>query len=175
MDGCELRYLKGTADRGLKYDSVTSPLVGYADADWGGSVNDRRSDSGYVFLLGNGVISWESKQQRMVALSSTEAEYMNLSEATREAMHLRKSLSDLGFHCSQEVKIYNDNFGARMLVENPVFHARSKHIDIRHHFVRDDLKDGIISVEYVPTEDMVADMLTKGLPGPKVGAICIGR
>ena len=162
-----LRYLKGTTNLGLVFESNNDALKDYVDADWASCLNDRRSYTGFVFVLGSGPVSWDAKKQRTVALSSTESEYMALAEAAKEAIALRGFLEELGFGNLAEVTIYNDNLGAKKLAESPVFHARSKYIDVRHHFVRQTLKENLISIEHVSTEDMGADMLTKGLPGPK--------
>ena len=162
-----LRYLKGSADLGLTYEQRRKSLIGYVDADWAGCVVDRRSYTGYTFILANSAISWNSKKQRTVALSSTEAEYMGLAEASKEAIHLRNFLTELGFESISDAKVFNDNMGAQRLAENPIFHARSKHIDIRHHFVRETLRNKLIKLEHVSTEDVAADMLTKALTRPK--------
>lgn len=161
-----LRYLKGTTRFGILFGSRQSPLTGFVDADWGGSVDDRRSFTGYAFLWNGGIISWESKKQRTVALSSTESEYKALGEAAKEAVYLLCFLSEMGIEDSQSVKIFN-NLGAQKLAENPILHGRTKHIEIRHHFVRDLLKSGQVKLGHVSTEMMPADMLTKGLPKPK--------
>jgi len=102
-----------------------------------------------------------------VALSSTEAEYMALSEASKEAVYLRRLLKDLGFGKFAQVKVLCDNNGAKKLAENPVFHNRSKHIDVRYHFVREALESDELSIAYTPSEEMAADLLTKRLPKPK--------
>lgn len=162
-----LRYLKGTADVGLRFLKSTESLTGFVDADWANCLDDRRSYTGYAFILGGGPISWESRKQRTVALSSTEAEYMALTEATKEAMYLRQFLIELGFENLANVRVFNDNNGALKLSENPVFHQRTKHINVRHHFVRDVVKSGLLKVEHISTDDMAADVLTKGLSGPK--------
>lgn len=162
-----LRYLKGTMDVGLKFRRTTEPLTGYVDADWANCLDDRRSYTGYAFILSGTTISWESRKQRTVALSSTEAEYMALTEAAKEAIYLQRFLKELGFDELTKVKVYCDNNGARKLAENPIFHHRTKHIDVRHHFIREVLEDGLLEVTYCATEDMAADILTKGLSGPK--------
>jgi hypothetical protein len=141
-------------------------LVGYADADWGASINDRRSYKGYVFNFANAAVSWESRKQRTVAMSSTETEYMALSESTKEAIHLRRFLSEVLDQPSTTI-IFNDNQGAGQLSKNHVFHNRTKHVDIRHHFIREAVERGDIKVEYLPTDQMPADVLTKGLSSPK--------
>ena len=162
-----LRYLKGTMDFSLRFDSINMPILGYTDADWGSCVVDRRSYTGYCFLLGRSAISWDSKKQRTVALSTTEAEYMALAEASKEAVYLQRFLNELGADMAENVKLMCDNMSAQKLGKNPVYHSRSKHIDVKHHFVREMLTEGTIKLEYVPTTEMVADILTKALPKQK--------
>lgn len=161
-----LRYLRGTVFHGLIFKKSGQELQGFVDADWGGCINDRRSFTGYAFKLANGAVSWEAKKQRTVALSSTEAEYMAMTEATKEAIYLRQLLDEIGIS-TNSIRIYNDNQGAQKLVRNPIFHSRTKHIDIRHHFIRDAYETGVINLEYMSTNDMPADVLTKGLFAPK--------
>lgn len=162
-----LRYLKGSDDLGLIFESRTESLKGYVDADWASCSMDRHSYTGFAFILGNGVISWDSKKQRTVALSSAEAEYVGLTEAVKEIIHLRRFLTELGFEKLADTRILNDNMGAQRLAENPVFHSRSKHIDIRHHFVRDAWQNKLMKLEHVSTDDIAANIFTKGLPRPK--------
>jgi len=162
-----LRYLKGTKDLGLIYEPGLKPLIGFVDSDWGSCTIDRRSHTGYTFLLGGGPISWDSRKQKTVALSSTEAEYMALTDATKEAIFLSRFLASLNLKDLASVKLYSDNMGALKLAKNPVFHARSKHIDIRVHFIREILKNGDIEVNHISTDDMAADILTKKLARPK--------
>lgn len=162
-----LRYLKGSNALGLIFGPNTECLKGYVDADWANCLMDRRSYTGYVFILSKGPISWESKKQRTVALSSTEAEYMGLTEAAKENMYIREFLLELGFGNLADTRVLNDNMGALRLAENQVFHARSKHIDIRHHFIRESIQKKQLKLEHVSTDDMIADMLTKGLSRPK--------
>lgn len=159
-----LRYLKGTKDVGITFHTCSNSLKAYVDADWGASPDDRRLFTGYAFVLNGGVIKWESKKQRTVALSTVEAEYMALGEAAKEAGYIKRFLEELGFGHKEAVKIYIDNAGAQKLAGNPVFHARTKHIDIRHHFVREVLEAKQIELEHISTNDMGADVLTKGLP-----------
>jgi len=158
-----LRYLKGTINLGLTYQKSERPALGFVDADWANCREDRRSYTGYVFILSGCPVTWESRKQRTVALSSTEAEYMALTEASKEGLHLKRFLAELGAKHLGQVCIQCDNNGARKLAENPVFHGRSKHIDVRHHFIREVLKNGELSVIYTPSTDMAADILTKGL------------
>lgn len=158
-----LRYLKGTEKFALVFRKSGKVLTGYADADWGSSVDDRRSYTGYAFFLGNAAVSWKSRKQRTVALSTTEAEYMALADASKEATYLRRFLHEVLGKRQPTTTIYNDNQGAGMLCKNPIFHNRTKHVDIRHHFVRERIEEGDVDVKYMSTEEMPADVLTKAL------------
>ncbi|KAF1314267.1 Retrovirus-related gag-pol polyprotein, partial [Globisporangium splendens] len=130
-----------------------------------GDIESRRSASGYVSVLNGGCVSWRSKKQRSVALSSTEAECMALSEATQEAVWLKTFVRELGENTSDDpVKILEDNQGSIALAKNPEFHKRTKHIDIRYHFVREKVEDGQVVLEYCPTQEMLADIMTKPIP-----------
>ena len=148
---------------GLRYG--TSNLSGgYSDADWG-SGEDRKSIGGFVFLLNGGAISWTSKKQSSIALSTTEAEYMAMTQAAKEILWLRVLLDELGAfnHITLMSKLNVDNQGALALARNPEYHARTKHIDIQHHFIRDLVTSERIYLEYCPTTEMIADIMTKGL------------
>jgi len=159
-----LRYLKGTKCYKLCFskDNVNDlHLEGFVDSDWAND-SDRKSYSGYVFKLSGGPISWQSCKQKSTALSSTEAEYIGLCEASKEAVYLKNLLNELvGFNSS--VTVYNDNQSAQKLATNPVFHKRSKHIDVKYHFVRECVSNNVINIKYQQTNEMVADILTKGL------------
>jgi hypothetical protein len=161
-----LRYLKGTSELGILYNSDTmeNDLCAYSDADWGGNIDDRRSTSGYVFLLANGPITWKSQKQQTVALSSTEAEYIALSQTVKECIWLRSLLKFLVLNIIGPTVIKEDNQSSMKLAKNAVFHARTKHIDIRYHFTREVVERQEITMEYCPTSTMIADMLTKYLP-----------
>ena len=140
-------------------------MVGYADADWAGDLDDRHSTTGYVFLMAGGSVSWLSKKQPIVALSTAEAEYVALSMTTQEAVWLRRFLSDLTTAEDQKpTVVMEDNQGTIAIGKNPVAHARTKHIDIRYHYVSEAVQKGIMGLQYCPTKDMVADLLTKSLP-----------
>ena len=160
-----LRYLKGTADHGILYQKQKSgsTCVGFSDADWAGDVSDRRSTSGYVFCMNGGVISWKSKKQDCVSLSTAEAEYVALSSAAQESVWLKKLITELGRPPSGPMTIYEDNQSAIAMCKNPQYHGRAKHIDIKHHFVREKVANKNIALEYCSTSDMAADMFTKGL------------
>ena len=168
-----LRYLKCTLDYELCYrkcaDGLT--LIGYSDADWASSADDRRSITGYCFSLSKTgpLISWKSRKQRTVALSYCEGEYMALSATIQEALHLIQLLKDIS--CEYQFgppMIYGDNQGAIALSKNPVNHQRSKHIDVRYHFIRTEVNSGKVVVEYCPTTDMVADVMTKSMTKVKL-------
>ena len=158
-----LRYLNKTSEFGLHYKETGKMLYGFADSDWAGSCDDRKSYTGYIFSLAGAAVSYESKKQTTVALSTAEAEYMAISAATKEIQYLRNLLTNIGL--TKYVKIptilYGDNIGAQQLVRNPVYHSRSKHIDIRVHHVREVYQQGILDLKYVPSTENVADILTK--------------
>jgi hypothetical protein len=157
-----LRYLKGTKDGKLTLGGWAE-ITAYSDSNWGGDRDNRRSTGGYVFCIGAGAVSWSAKQQPTPALSSLEAEYMALTQATKEALWLKRFMGDLGIHIPS-VKLFGDNQGSLALATNRVFHARSKHIDIQYHFIRHHVKSGEIILKYLPTAYMVADIMTKPLP-----------
>ena len=170
------RYLKRSMDHGITY-GTDSALTGYTDADWAADTETRRSLGAYVFLLYGGAVSWTSKRQQSIALSSCEAEYMAQTQAAKEAIWLTRLLSelDIGFGLpTKPVVIKADNRGAIALTEDPRFHSRTKHIDIQWHFVRDQVETGAVRFEWVPTNDMVADGLTKPLTNEKF-AVFIGQ
>ena len=148
------RYVQGTKTHGIEFQAKEQEgIEGYSDADWAGDVDTRRSTSGYAFMMNGGCISWRSKKQRTVALSSTEAEYMARFEATKEAVWLKMFLGELGEMASDEaIKMYEDNQGSIALAKNPEFHKRTKHIDIRYHFVREKVESGEVVLEYCPTQ-----------------------
>jgi len=168
-----LRYLQATPTHGIRFaGSGDGELIGYSDADWAGDIETRRSTSGYVFVLNGGCITWRSKKQRTVALSSTEAEYMALSEATQEAVWLKAFMRELGEEAGDgALTVYEDNQGAIALAKNPEFHKRTKHIDIRYHFVREKVESGQVALQYCPTQDMLADIMTKAIAAPQFAAL----
>jgi hypothetical protein len=164
-----LRYLKGTQKLGLQYggNPTSGLLMGYSDADWAGDLETRRSTTGYMFQLCGGAISWNSKRQSSVALSTTEAEYMALSSATQEAIWLRQLLKDLHNPQQAATVIHEDNQACIAAVKNPTNHSRMKHIDIRYHFTREKVEAKEVVLEYCETNKMVADILTKAIGRPK--------
>lgn len=168
-----LRYLKGTRTTGLTYSASGSSrppvLQGYVDASWGEDLDTRRSQTGYVFVLGNAAVSWKSKLQPTVALSSTEAEYMALGAAACEALYLRNLLGELcPASVPGSVTLFEDNQSTIKQAFNLQSSERTKHIDIRYHFIKDHISKGDIALEYIPTERQPADALTKSLDRVKV-------
>ena len=168
-----LRYLKGTKNYAIKYSAnsdnlhdKTNLFHGYADAAYA-NTDDFKSTSGYVFIVGDGAITWRSKKQTTVALSSTEAEYVALSEAGREACWLRNLFEELGYTQKFPTIIKGDNDGSIAMARNPQFHKRSKHIEIRWHWVRDLVQNKIISIESCRDPEQTADVLTKPLARQK--------
>eukprot|EP00794_Sanderia_malayensis_P016556 gene16556-biopygen13988 len=164
-----LRYIKGTLDYGLIFDANNTELMlsGYADADWASDAQLRKSTSGYIFQLAGSTISWRSQKQSVVALSTTEAEYVSLSSASQEAIWLRRLLKDLLIDVSKPTTIHEDNQGAICLTKNTKAHSRAKHIDIKYHFIREKVQNKEIELTYCPTDKMIADIFTKALPRPK--------
>jgi hypothetical protein len=158
-----LRYLKGTLDMKLCLGGNDINMRGYCDADWGGDLDTRRSTTGYVFFIGDGAISWNSKRQPTVALSTTEAEYMATTQAAKEAIWLRQLMADVGCVQGGATTIMSDNQGSIALAKNPKHHSRTKHIDVQHHFIREVVEDEVVELRYCRTQDMVADVLTKAL------------
>ena len=136
--------------------------AGYSDADWASSVDDRHSTSGNVMLIAGGAVSWLSKRQATVALSTAEAEYVSLTTMIQEAIWIRRLLQCFG-EKDDTITVFEDNQGVIKMAQNPVMHSRTKHIDIRYHFIRETIADGTVTLRYCPTKDMIADCLTKSL------------
>lgn len=161
-----IRYIKGTLDFKLCFmkSSNNLSLIGYSDADWANS-EDRRSTTGYYFALNNAgaAVSWKSRKQPTVALSTCEAEYMALTETTQEAIYLKQILSDLNVGSVEPIQLYGDNQGAIAIVKNPVKHNRTKHIDIKYHFIRERYYSNIFTLNYIVSENNIADVMTKPL------------
>lgn len=158
-----LRYLNTTKSLRLKLGSDKgNSLHGFSDSDWASTTEDRRSTTGWIFRYGGGAVSWKSRRQPTVALSSTEGEYMAISDATREALWLKSVAQDLGVE-KAPLTLHFDNQGAGKLSESESLHRRTKHIDVKHHFVRDSVASGDILLKYTPTAEMLADVLTKSL------------
>ena len=162
-----LRYLAGTCNMCLVYrDSTEKNVVGFCDADYADDRDDRKSISGYVFLLAGAAVTWNSKKQATVSCSTTEAEYVALSHAAREAQWLRMLTAEL-FGDDGAMVIMCDNKGAVDFSVSARHHVKLKHVDVKHHFVKDLVATEKLRIVKVATEDMVADGLTKALPRAK--------
>jgi len=160
-----LRYLKRTINYKLRFSrNENSGLLGFCDADWAGDAISRRSTTGYVFTLQGGAVSWASKKQTTVALSSTEAEYIAVAAACQEAVWLRQLLKDINPTSSTETTVLHcDNQSTIKLAHSSAYHARSKHIDTKLHFIREKILGKEIKLEFLCSKEMPADYLTKGV------------
>jgi hypothetical protein len=156
-----LRYVRGTSSFGIWY-GFKRGLHGWCDADYAGDLVTRRSTTGFVFTLNGGAVSWSSRLQPTVAVSTAEAEYMSAASAAKEALWLRKMFASFGVDVTP-VHLWCDNQAAIKLIKHPISSMRSKHIDVQHHFVRERVARGELVFEYCATADMVADCLTKPL------------
>jgi hypothetical protein len=166
-----LRYLKGTKDLGIIYkktenESDKNNCTGYSDASFANN-DDRTSISGYTFISSGGAITWGSKKQNTVSLSTTEAEYICLSDAAREAKWLRNLHMELGFEQQEPTLIYGDNAGSLAIAQNPQYHKRTKHFDIKDHYIRKQVQMKNITLKYLSTTSMTADVFTKALAKPE--------
>ncbi|KAJ8463023.1 hypothetical protein ONZ51_g10516 [Trametes cubensis] len=159
-----LQYLQGTKDYRLRYYGASNDgLLGYSDSDWAEDRDDRRSTGAYVFLMAGGAISWQSRRQPTVSLSSTEAEYKAASDACRQVVWLRTFGEELGDDISRPTPLCLDNQGSIFLSVNPVTERRTKHVDVQYHYTREQAELGTIDIYYVATEDQLADSLTKNV------------
>jgi Reverse transcriptase-like len=165
-----LRYLAGTTNHGLIFKLTGSPsdIIPeiYVDASWGDDLEKRNSTTGVVVKLNGNVICWNTRKQKTVALSSTEAEYMALTDATTEALWLRTWINEV-FRKNIPILIHCDNQSAIALASNDTFHQRTKHIDIRYHFIRQHVQSGDIKIKWIQTENQQADILTKRINGKR--------
>ena len=161
-----IRYLKGTSNLGLTYTSNAENVYGYSDAAHANTDN-YCSTSGYTFLVGGAAIIWGSRKQTTIALSSTEAKYVALSEASREAMWLRHLYGELGWIQQGPTLILGDNDGSIAMAKNPQFHKHSKHVDVCWHWVRELVQDGLIDIKTCRDPEQTADVLTKALSKKK--------
>ena len=159
-----LRYVSGTKNYGILYSSSNDfRLIGYTNSDSAGCIDERKSTSGYVFHFGLGVVSWASKKQPIVTLSSAEAEYVAATGAACQAIWMRRMLKELNYEQEEATKIYCDNNSAIALSKNLVFHKISKHIDTRYHFIKELIRNGEIYLEYCKSNDQYADIFTRPL------------
>ncbi|KAJ4710246.1 Retrovirus-related Pol polyprotein from transposon TNT 1-94 [Melia azedarach] len=159
-----LRYLKGTIRLGVFYKKRgCGGLIGYTDSNYAGDLEDRKSTSGYVFMLGSGAIAWSSRKQPIVTLSTTEAEFVAAAACASQAIWMKRILEKLSLEESKCTTIRCDNSSTIKLSKNPLLHGRSKHIDVRFHFLCDLTREGTIELLYCGTEDQLADVMTKSL------------
>nr|KYP44586.1 Retrovirus-related Pol polyprotein from transposon TNT 1-94 [Cajanus cajan] len=159
-----LRYLQGTQNLGIFYKAgINEELFAYTDSDYAGDLEDRKSTSGYAFLLAGGVISWVSKKQPVVSLSTTEAEFIAAALCACQCVWLRRILEHLDHYQVGATVMFCDNVSTIKLSKNPVLHGRSKHIDVRFHFLRNLCNDGVIELNFCSTKNQLADIMTKPL------------
>lgn len=166
------RFLKATAAYKILYGTTKSNVLGYCDADWAGDLDNRKSTTGYVFLLNGGAISWSTKKQPTVALSTTEAEYMAIVNATQEAIWLRNLYNQFFPNNGKSILLHCDNQGALQLSKNGVFSPRTKHIHIKLEFIKECIENKIINLTYISTNEMLADIFTKGIAKDKLYDLC---
>ena len=158
-----IRYVHGTTDYGLWYTNDSNPiLVCFSDADWAGNTDDRKSTSGGCFYLGNNLVSWHSKKQNSISLSTAEAEYIAAGSCCAQLLWMKQMLKDYGFDLDT-LTVFCDNTSAINISKNLVQHSRTKHIDIRHHFIRELVENKTLVLEYIETEKQIADIFTKAL------------
>jgi hypothetical protein len=158
-----IRYLKTTRDICLTFRRSDLTLEAWADSDFAGDITDRKSTSGWLYKIGGNAISWKSQKQKLVAMSTTEAEYVSASEATKEALWLQDLLQELKLAKGKVTVLNQDNQSAIFLEKNHSVKQRSKHIDIKYHFIRELVHQGKITIRYCPTQEMTADIFTKPL------------
>lgn len=158
------KYINGTIEKGILFKSnIKMNILGYSDADYGGDIDERKSTTGFLFMLGSSIISWSSERQKSVALSTTESEYVAAAQAVKELVWIKLLIQNLLIGANEKPNLYVDNQSAIRLIKNPEFHKRTKHIDIRYHFIRQKFEEGLFNLEYVKTELQLADILTKAL------------
>eukprot|EP00253_Pinus_taeda_P022847 PITA_22847 len=160
-----LKYLQGTQNYGLWYPRDTDlTLHAYTDADWAGSVDDRKSTSGGAFFMGSRLVSWFSKKQSSIALSTAEAEYVAAASCCTQLLWMMQTFQDFQITCTPPIPILCDNTSAISISKNPVMHSKTKHIPIKYHFLREQVLEQKVKLEYVPSKEQVADIFTKPLP-----------
>jgi hypothetical protein len=158
-----IRYISGTTDFGICYTFDTNvEIAGYTDSDWAGDANDRKSTSGGAFFVGNNLVSWHSKKQNCVSLSTAQAEYVAAGSCCTQLLWMKHMLADYGFKQGL-LSLFCDNTSAINISKNPVLHSRTKHIEIRYHFIRNLVEEQLLELTFIPTEQQLADLFTKPL------------
>ena len=156
--------MKGTAEHGLLFEKQGHlEIHGFTDADWAGNLNDRKSTAGYFTFVGGNLVTWRSKKQKVVALSSAEAEFRGIRSGLTEILWLRRLMKELSLEPQKTCKLLCDNKAAISISENPVQHDRTKHVEIDRHFIKENLEEKIVEILYVKSEDQLADILTKAV------------
>ena len=159
-----MRYIKREPGLGILLSSKSSNKISvYCDADWASCPNTRRSVSGFIIKHGETLLSWKSKTQNVVSRSSAEAEYRSMTNAVSELVWIIALLKELGKEMEQPAMVYSDSKAALQIAANPVFHERTKHIEIDCHFIRQKIQEGVMKTEHVGSKEQLADILTKGL------------
>ena len=167
-----IRYINGTSDYGIWYSRDSNEcLAGYSDANRAGCIEDRKSTSGGCFYLGNNLVSWMSKKQNSVSLSTAKAEYIAMASCSAQLLWMKKLLHDYGI-TQDTMCVFCDNTSAINLSKNPVQHSKSKHIEIRYHFIRDLVEEKTVYLEFINTDNQKADIFTKPLDGPRFESLC---
>ncbi|GKA90105.1 hypothetical protein Tco_0811917 [Tanacetum coccineum] len=157
-----LRYIKGTSDVALCFGDSDLIVKGYVDSDYAGDLDGSKSTTGYVFTLSGGTVSWVSKLQSVVAMSTTEAEYVAAAQASKEAVWLKMLLEELG-HKQEKITLFCDNQSALYLARNPAFHSKTKHIRVQYYFVHEKVEEGTVDMQKIHTDDNVVDYLMKAI------------
>ena len=159
-----LKYLKSSLGKGLMFSKNDHLEVeGYTDADWAGNISDRKSTSGYFTFVGGNLVTWRSKKQKVVALSSAEAEFRGMAKGLCELLWLKRLLTEIGFAPTSEMNLFCDNKAAIDISHNPIQHDRTKHVEVDRHFIKHNLETKIVQFPFVKSEDQLADILTKAV------------
>ena len=167
-----IKYVKTTIDFSVWYSKDTNDvLAGYFDTDWAGNADDRKSTLGGCFYVGNSLVSWMSKKQNSIFLSTVEAKYIAVGSCCTQLLWMQKLLHDYGI-CQEHLTIYCDNTSAINIFKNPVQHSQTKHIEIRHHFIRELVEDGTLTLEFIHTDDQKANFFTKPFDSKQFEFLC---
>jgi histone deacetylase 1/2 len=167
-----LRYVKGTLDQKLQFQKSDNTLNAFSDADWAGCPDDRRSTGGFAVKMGSNLVSWSSKKQPTVSRSSTESEYKAIANVAIELIWIQSLLKELGIFQWNAPVLWCDNLGATYMTSNPMFHARTKHIEIHFHFVREQVARRALQVRFISSKEQIADIFTKPLSKSPFSLIC---